>query len=365
MPVLDRREAAPAPRIHFLLRPLARLLFTVYHDIRVHGAEYLPPVGPVIVAANHPTYLDPAFLMVGINRSVRFMAWEKPFRVPLLGSLLRAYGAVPVDMKKPGKASFAAAVRILRSGEAFGIFPEGGRTKAGLVMNPFKSGVARLALITGAPIVPATITGGSEVWPKRQFLPRPGPIRVTFHEPIRVPSSERAAWRRDRGLEKQVVRRVLASIHATLAPARRAEERIRKLWHAEPKPPTLWIEGIPFYVFAFSGWWLPTDAWLRYVAPALPALLLLVAVLALEQLAGSGNRTIKAARHLGPWIALLALAWVARAALAPWELPVTASGILILAWVQIFRFSSYRRARAGALVLAYLGWLVRLKAALP
>ena len=365
MPAVETREAAPAPRIHFLLRPLARLLFTVYNDIRVHGAEHIPAEGPVIVASNHPTYFDPAFLMVGIHRSVRFMAWEKPFRVPLLGALMRAYGAVPVDMKKPGKDSFAAAVRILRSGEAFGIFPEGGRTKAGQMMNPFKSGVARLALITGAPIVPATITGGAEVWPKHQFLPRPGPIRVTFHEPIRVPSSDRAEWRRDRERETQVVRRVLDSIHTTLAPARRAEERIRKLWHAEPQPPILWIEGIPFYVFAFSGWWLPTEAWLRYAAPGLPALLLLVAVLVIEQLSASGNRTIKAARHLGPWIALLALGWAAREVLAAWELAAAGAALGLLAWVRVFRFSSYRRVRAGALVLAYLVWLVRLKAAAP
>ncbi|MBI5201116.1 MAG: 1-acyl-sn-glycerol-3-phosphate acyltransferase [Elusimicrobia bacterium] len=359
------REAAPAPRIHFLLRPLARLLFTVYNDIRVHGAEHIPAGGPVIVASNHPTYLDPAFLMVGIHRSVRFMAWEKPFRVPLLGRLMRAYGAVPVDMKKPGKASFAAAVRILRSGEAFGIFPEGGRTKAGQTMNPFKSGVARLALITGAPIVPATITGGRDVWPKHQFLPSPGPIRVTFHEPIRVAPTDRAEWRRDRERESAVVRRVLDSINSTLGPALRAEQRMKKLWHAEPKPPILWVEGIPFYVFAFSGWWLPVEAWLRYVAPAIPALVLLVGVLVVEQLSGTGNRTIKAARHLGPWIALLLLGWSARGVLAPWELAVTLAGLVLLAWVQVFRFSSYRRLRAGALLLAYLGWLVRLKAALP
>ncbi|MBI4345505.1 MAG: 1-acyl-sn-glycerol-3-phosphate acyltransferase, partial [Elusimicrobia bacterium] len=336
----------------------------VYHDIRVHGAEHVPQEGPVIVASNHPTYLDPAFLMVGLHRSVRFMAWEKPFRIPLLGSLMRAYGAVPVDMKKPGKASFAAAVRCLRAGEAFGIFPEGGRTKAGNAMNPFKSGVARLALITGAPIVPATITGGTSVWPKHQFLPRPGPIRVTFHEPIVVASDARLAWRRDRELEAQVVRRVLESIHSTLAPARRAEERIRKLWRSEPKPPIPWIEGIPFYVFAFSGWWLPTEAWLRYAAPALPALLLLLTVLVIEQLSGSGNRTIKGARHLGPWIALLALGWSSRDALARWELAATGAFLTLLAWVQIFRFSSYRRARAVALAVGYVGWLVRLKVAL-
>lgn len=354
-----------APKLHFLLRPLARLLFTVYNDIRVEGAERVPEEGPVIIASNHPTYLDPAFLMVGLHRAVRFMAWEKPFGIPLLGALMRAYGAVPIDMKKPGAASFVAAVKLLRSGEAFGIFPEGARTRHGFVMNPAKSGVARLAVLTGAPIVPATITGGGQVWPKHQFLPRPGPIRVTFHEPIRVPTSERLAWRRDRRLEAEVVSRVVASIHTRLGPARRKQERIERLWRGEARPPSLWIEGIPFYFFALSGWMLSTDVWLRYAAPGLPALLLLLAILVVEQVTPSGNRTIKGARYLGPWIALLALGWAAREPLEAWELATAAAAVGLLAWVQVFRFSSYRKVRAAALVFAYSVWLFRLRAVIP
>jgi hypothetical protein len=232
-------------------------------------------------------------------------------------------------------------------------------------MNPFKSGVARLALITGAPIVPATITGGGQVWPKRQFLPMPGPIRVTFHEPIRVTAESRAAWRRDRELEAKVIQEVLDSIHQTLGPARRAEERIRRLWRGEPKPPSLWIEGIPFYFFALAGWLLSADVWLRYAAPALPALLLLLAVLVAEQLSPAGHRPIKRARHPGPWIALLALGWAAREPLQNWELACSASAFGLLAWTQVFRFSAYRRVRAAALVLGYCAWLLRLKAVAP
>ncbi|MBI4425343.1 MAG: 1-acyl-sn-glycerol-3-phosphate acyltransferase [Elusimicrobia bacterium] len=356
--------AAP-PRIHALLKPLARLLFAVYNDIRVEGAEHVPASGPVIIASNHPTYLDAAFLMVGLGRTVRFMAWEKPFRLPLLGSILRAYGAVPVDMKQPGKGSFAAAVRVLRSGEAFGIFPEGGRTRRGELMNPFKSGVARLAAITGAPIVPATIAGGGEVWPKHRFLPRPGPIRVTFHRPLTVPPAERASWRRDHAREADVVRRVLASIHQTLAPARRAEARIERLLRGEPPPPSLWVEGIPFYAFALSGWLLPSEAWLRLAAPALPAFLLLLAALVAEQFAPGGGRAVRAARHLGPWMVLALLAWAARASLPVWEPGLVALGLAALVWVQVFRFPAYRRVRAGALAAAYLGWLLRVGSLSP
>ena len=363
------------PRIHVLLRPLVRLLFAVYHDIRIEGAEHVPASGPVIIASNHPTYLDPAFLMLGLGRPVRFMAWEKPFRIPLLGSFMRAYGAVPVDMKKPGKDSFAAAVRLLRGGEAFGIFPEGGRTRRGELTKPFKSGVARLAVMTAAPIVPVTISGGGRVWPKHQFLPRPGPIRVTFHEPIRVAAAERARWRRDRGLEEQVIGRVLDSIHSTLRPSRRAEQRVERLLRAHPKPPGLWIEGIPFFFFAAGRWFMSADVWWRYAAPAIPALLLLLAVLVAEQLwsaapwvteaalrFGAGHRTLKAARNFGPWVVIFCLGCAAREVVARWELALAAAGLAALMWIQLFRFSSYRRVRVAALMLAYVLWLLRLRA---
>jgi len=61
---------------HQLLRALAWVLFKVFHDIEIQGAENVPDSGPVIIAANHPSYLDPAYIMVGLDRPVRFLAWE-------------------------------------------------------------------------------------------------------------------------------------------------------------------------------------------------------------------------------------------------------------------------------------------------
>ena len=90
---MTSREDRP-PLFHRELKAFAGWFFAIYHDIRVSGAEHLPASGAAIVAANHPTYLDPAFLMVGLRRPIRFMAWEKPFRIPLLGAMMRAYGAI-------------------------------------------------------------------------------------------------------------------------------------------------------------------------------------------------------------------------------------------------------------------------------
>ena len=352
--------AGRAPLGHGLLKTAARWVFTFYHDIRVHGSGWVPLEGPAIIAANHPTYLDPAFLMVGLSRSVRFMAWEKPFRLPLLGHLMRAYGCIPVNMKKPGRASFEAAVKVLRAGELFGIFPEGGRTKGLTPMNPVKSGVARLALITGAPIVPATIVGGRRVWRRGELFPKPGPITVFFHEPIRVPPSERARWRRDKSLEGRLIEDILARVHRKLVPSLRRDKRLDRLLASAPQPPSLWVEGIPPMAMAAAWLILPPWSWRRFAAPALPYLQAYLAVLGLELAVEFRGKGLKWARQLLPWLMLVLFT---RAALGPpnvWTGTLEAGAFGLFAWTTFFRFSAYRRVRTPLLGLAYAAWLAEI-----
>ena len=120
------------------------------------------------------------------------MAWDAMFRVPLVGALMRAFGAFPVDVR-PGKGreAYAKAKALLEQGELVGIFPEGKRSRTGWMEESLREGAARLAWETGAPLVPATITGAFRAWPHYQALPRPARIRVRFHEPI-DPSPYRA-----------------------------------------------------------------------------------------------------------------------------------------------------------------------------
>ena len=80
-------------------RPLFKVLFTVEY----HGLENVPETGRVIVAGNHPSYLDPLLVALPVKRTIRYMAWDGLFKVPLLGPLIKALGAFPVDVRK-GKA---------------------------------------------------------------------------------------------------------------------------------------------------------------------------------------------------------------------------------------------------------------------
>src|SRR4051794_39747848 len=122
-----------------VLHALFRLLFTLEYL----GEENVPEEGPVVIAGNHPSYLDPPLIGLPLRRRVYFMAWDKLFTVPVLGQLMRQVGAFPVRLGTRDPNAYAAALAILESGKALGIFPEAGRSKEG-PMNPLKTGAARL-----------------------------------------------------------------------------------------------------------------------------------------------------------------------------------------------------------------------------
>lgn len=346
-----------------LLRALAYALFKVCHDIRIQGAGHVPTSGAVILASNHPSYLDPAYILVGLRRPVRFLAWEKLFQVPVLGALMRRYGAIPVDTRKPGRASFESAVKVLRAGAAFGIFPEGGRSDFG-VMNPFKSGVARLAMMTGAPIVPITIRGAFRVWPKYQLLPRPGYVQVVFHPPIRLDRAELAARHggrpvedhaaevlRDRDYEKRIVDAVMEAINSSLLPSLRAEARGEALYGRARVPWSWDSDAVPYLFFLALGL---HGRWSGGLTP--PGLIVWGAVytayLALDAMLNPPGAWMKGLRSRAPWLLSGALTLEACGYTpAAWALVLGAYAGLV--WYTSFRFQEFRRWRFGALLALY------------
>ena len=172
-------------------------LFRVLFSLEYSGIENVPARGAAIVAGNHPSYLDPVLLGLPIDRPIRFMAWDALFRIPLIGQLIRALGAFPVDITRgKGEKAYKEALRILEEGEVLGIFPEGQRSESG-VMGEVRMGAARLAIESGAPIIPVTIGGASRAWPKWRLLPRPAKLIVRFHPPITLDETARQTRRGD------------------------------------------------------------------------------------------------------------------------------------------------------------------------
>ncbi|MCX7625324.1 MAG: 1-acyl-sn-glycerol-3-phosphate acyltransferase [Candidatus Sumerlaeaceae bacterium] len=177
-----------------ILWEITRIVFIAYyrlfHCLRYRGQQNLPQRGPAIIAPNHVSYYDATVIPSGIPYRMRFMAMEPLFRVPILGWFISLYGAFPVKLKSPDKSAISETLKVLKNNEVVLIFPEGGRSPTGKLC-PFEQGAARLALATGAMVVPVSIVGAYEAWPRHHLLPRWfRPIVVTYHRPIAVPKLE-------------------------------------------------------------------------------------------------------------------------------------------------------------------------------
>lgn len=156
------------------------------------GTEHVPKEGPAILAANHRSYFDPvAYAMVAFRagRNPRGLAKKELFDAPLVGSLIRASGAICVDRKGSGRAAYEAAERALRAGELLLIAPQGTIPRGRDFFEPRlegKSGAARLAAATGAPVIPVGVWGTEKVWPRSSLLPKPSAVLTRPVVRIRV-----------------------------------------------------------------------------------------------------------------------------------------------------------------------------------
>jgi 1-acyl-sn-glycerol-3-phosphate acyltransferase len=131
-----------------LIRPLGNALYRV----RVHGADRIPRRGGCILAANHDSLLDPIILGLATTRPVRFMAKVELWSNPVIAWAMDGMGAFPVRRAAGDHEAAARGVALLQAGEVIGIFPQG--TALPYRRRPYGRGAARLALVTGAPIVP-------------------------------------------------------------------------------------------------------------------------------------------------------------------------------------------------------------------
>ena len=180
----------------------------LYFRIRFEGTEHIPVDGPLVIVPNHVTYSDPVLASIPVRRPVHYMAWSALFEVPGLAWLIRRLRAFPVELESADPRATREAVRLLQSGAAVMIFPEGGRSADGRLAR-FKPGAFRLACSLGVPLLPVTIVGAHESWPPGRTLPRPGRVTIIFH-PVLVPRADsdvKAAARR----MAADVRRVVAS----------------------------------------------------------------------------------------------------------------------------------------------------------
>ncbi|HKU80556.1 MAG TPA: lysophospholipid acyltransferase family protein [Candidatus Tumulicola sp.] len=134
-----------------------RVFFRTAFRTRAYGLENVPRQGALIVACNHLSYLDPPALCF-LPRRIAFMAKKELFEIPVLGPLIRGLGAYPVDRRGSAKAAIKTSLEVLSNGGTVGIFPEGTRNPSGEVRP--QTGVALLAALSGAAVLPVLVLGG-------------------------------------------------------------------------------------------------------------------------------------------------------------------------------------------------------------
>jgi 1-acyl-sn-glycerol-3-phosphate acyltransferase len=173
----------------FVLRPLFWAVFRPH----VTGREHVPLTGPVILASNHLSFIDSIAIPLVAPRKVSYLAKAEYFTTPGIRgwfskTLFTGVGALPVEREtsRAAQAALDTALSVLKDGGAFGIYPEGTRSRDGRLARG-KTGVAWLALTADCPVVPVAVAGTDKVQPVGATWPRPHRVSITFGTPLTFP----------------------------------------------------------------------------------------------------------------------------------------------------------------------------------
>ena len=160
-----------------------RTVYTLYFRWRVFHPERVPASGPVILACNHASFIDPPLVGAGLKRMVNYLGRNTLFDVPLVGALLRSWKVVPVDREGGGGAGLKAILGRLLDGGVILLFPEGTRTPDG-ALRAAKSGIGLTVIKSSAPVVPVRVFGTFAAYGRDKKWPRPYRVAVKYGHPL-------------------------------------------------------------------------------------------------------------------------------------------------------------------------------------
>jgi 1-acyl-sn-glycerol-3-phosphate acyltransferase len=178
------------PFVYWPLRAILLPTFLVYLRLQRVGREHLPRSGPLLLASNHRSFLDPFVIGALVRRPVYYMAKRELFEKRWQAWVLNALGAFPVDRGAGDGEAMRTAREILERGDCVVIFPEGTRIRTGPLAEP-KRGIGRLALETGAPVAPVAVIGSEHV--RRGWRIRPRKVRLRVGRPLLFPTTHHSS----------------------------------------------------------------------------------------------------------------------------------------------------------------------------
>jgi 1-acyl-sn-glycerol-3-phosphate acyltransferase len=192
---------------------LCRWIARTFFALSVEGMEHVPARGPVILAPNHVSYLDPVVVGIAMRRRVHFMAKKELFRNPLMGWFLRRLQAYPVTRERVDPSTLKRTLSLLAAGQVVLMFPEGTRGSGG-ALGRAKPGIAVVAARSGASVVPVFHWGAETILPRGGGRLRRVPLRVRFGPPLTFP----AGGRPDREAIEGFCRELMEAIAALRPP---------------------------------------------------------------------------------------------------------------------------------------------------
>ncbi len=167
-----------------ILRRPNRVALGAFFDLEVSGSQNLPTDGPVVIAANHFSHLDPPLIAINLDRYIRFLAVDELFsESKVFAGMLKFFGTIPIDRDGYPLAAMRETIRHLNSGGTIGVFPEGRRVEKWGEDSPMR-GAAWIAWMTGAPLVPVSIVGTQHSLAPGERAFRRTSVKIWIDEPI-------------------------------------------------------------------------------------------------------------------------------------------------------------------------------------
>ena len=193
-----------------------RFVFSTYFRWRVCNPERVPRRGPVIIASNHASFLDPPLIGAGLPRAIHFLARDTLFRWPVLAAILRSWNVVPVDRDGGGATGLRQILDRLLDNGAIVLFPEGTRTLTGY-LRPARSGVGLVVIKSEAPVVPVRVFGTFEAMGRHLRFPRPNRVTVKYGKPLWFAELRARAKTCSKPEAKEIYQQVAEEIMAAIA----------------------------------------------------------------------------------------------------------------------------------------------------
>lgn len=193
-----------------------RTLYKCYFRYRVFNPERVPASGPVILASNHASFIDPPLVGSGLKRGINYLARESLFRFPVVGAILHSWSAVPVDRDGGGAKGLKIILDRLLAGGGIILFPEGTRSRDGK-LQPARSGIGLVVIKSTAPVVPVRVFGTFEAYGRHMKFPRPRTVAVKYGQPLYFEQLRAEAKDCSKARLKEIYQQVADDIMAAIA----------------------------------------------------------------------------------------------------------------------------------------------------